>query len=291
MRKAVPYGIIALLLGVLFYQSSEIAKLEAIASASRRVTGKKGDPSRSKDPGSPENAETEREELEQKMADQAAELSKLREENRQLPKLQAEVARLQGLDGTEGSEPGRRMNKAGIPSEEEDPFASAVMSLARAAADLNRQVQSRTAFEIPELQLLEEADWLSIAKNAKYDNDEAIRQTLSKTRQKAKSHFAELATEALNQYYAANNNQPPANPTQLLPFFKDTIDPSILQRYQMIPSAGLGSLPELGPMLISERAPVDRQYDTHFYIGRKGVASFTITPAGSTDPDVTWATR
>lgn len=290
MKQAFPYLIIALLLGAVFYQNSEIAKWEAIATASRRSFGKT-DPYRATGGDQTAGPEAEREELEQKVADQAAEISKLREENQQLPKLQAEMARLQGLEGVEGIEPGKRMTKTTSADEEEDPFAAAVMSLARAAANLNRQVQSRTAFEIPELQLLEEADWLSVAKNAKYDDDEAIRQTLSKTRQKAKSHFAELATEALNQYYAANNNQPPANPTQLLPYFKSTIDPSILQRYQMIPSTGLGSLPELGPMLISERAPVDKRYDTHFYIGQKGVASFTITPSGSTDPDVTWATR
>jgi hypothetical protein len=209
----------------------------------------------------------------------------------QLPKLQAEVARHQGFENADEGQPGSRKIKAGTPAEEEDPFASAVMSLARAAANLNRQVQARPALEIPELQLLEEADWLSVAKNANYDSDDSTRQTLSKTRQKAKSQFAELATEALNAYYAANNNQPPATPAQLQPYFKTPIDPTILQRYQMIPSAGLGSLPELGPVLISERAPIDRRYDTHFYIGRKGVASFTITPAGTTDPDVTWATR
>jgi hypothetical protein len=288
IKKALPYVICGLLVVTLFYQSSESAKWEALANAHEKAAGdavrKHGGAGRKTD------ATPEQQELVDKVAEQQAEISKLRQENSQVPKLQAEVARLQGVEGVEsGLDLAGRMAK--LAAVDDDPFAAAVMALASKAADLNRQVQNRPAFDIPELQLLEEADWLSIAKGADYETEQGIRQTLSKTRQKAKTHFAEMATEALNQFYAANNNQPPASPTQLQPYFKTPVDPSILQRYQMIPSTGLGSLSELGPVLISEKSPVDRQYDTHFYVGRKGVASFMITPAGTSDPDVTWATR
>jgi hypothetical protein len=48
---------------------------------------------------------------------------------------------------------------------------------------------------------------------------------------------------------------------------------------------------EVGPVLLSEKGPVDREYDTHFYIGMKGVASFSLGPTGSNDPDTAWRTR
>jgi hypothetical protein len=221
------------------------------------------------------------------IAEQQKEIGRLRRENSEIPKLRSEVARL-----SVKIEFGPIKQPAKTESEiEEDPFESAVKDLALRAAELNRHMQNLPNFEIPELQMLEEADWLSAAKGADFDSKEGIRKALSKVRQKAKTQFAELATAALNEYFLATKGSVPTDPSQLLPFFKTPIDASLLQRYQLVPSSTVPGLMETGYMILSEKAPVDREYDTHFYIGKKGVASFAIGPTGSNDPDTTWATR
>jgi hypothetical protein len=220
------------------------------------------------------------------LAAQQTEIARLKEANREIPKLREEVARL-AAQSAKSAPPQAK----GETEPAEDAFEAAVKELAARAAELNRHVQNMPNLDIPELQLLEESDWLSAAKGADFDTQEGIRQALSKVRQKAKTQFAELATAAFNDYYAATRGSAPTDPAQLLPYFKTPIDAALLQRYQLVPSSTVQSLMEIGPVLLSEKAPVDRQYDTHFYIGRKGVASFALGPTGSNDPDTTWATR
>ncbi len=220
------------------------------------------------------------------IAAQQTEIVRLKEANREIPKLREEVARL----AAQSAKPTPAQTKTETePSE--DAFETAVKELAARAAELNRHVQSTPNLDIPELQLLEEADWLSAAKGADFDTQEGIRKALSKVRQKAKAQFAELATAAFSDYYAATKGSAPTDPAQLLPYFKTSIDAALLQRYQLVPSSTVPSLMEIGPVLLSEKGPVDREYDTHFYIGMKGVASFALGPTGSNDPDTAWKAR
>ena len=217
---------------------------------------------------------------------QQTEIARLKEANREIPKLRDEVARLAAQSAKSAPVP---MKSEAEPVE--DTFETAVRELAARAAELNRHVQNMPNLDIPELQLLEEADWLSAAKGAEFDTQEGIRKALSKVRQKAKTQFAELAAAAFNDYYAASQGSAPTDPAQLLPYFKTPIDAALLQRYQLVPSSAVQSLMEIGPLLLSEKAPVDREYDTHFYIGSRGFASFALGPTGSNDPDTAWAKR
>ena len=219
-------------------------------------------------------------------ASQHSEIARLKRENSEIPRLRAKIASL-----TEKALPVAQVPPKNETEPAENAFETAVIELASRAAELNRHMQNMPSLDIPELQLLEEADWLSAAKGADFDTQEGIRKALSKVRQKAKTQFAELATAAFNDYYAATKGSIPTDPSQLLPYFKTPIDPTLLQRYQLVPSSTVQSLMEIGPVLLSEKAPVDREYDTHFYIGRKGVASFALGPTGSNDPDTNWANR
>lgn len=220
------------------------------------------------------------------IAAQQSEIARLKEANREIPKLREEVARLTAQSTQ--SAPAKTKDETEPP---EDAFETAVKELAARAAELNRHMQNTPNLDIPELQLLEEADWLSAAKGADFDTQEGIRKALSKIRQRAKTQFAELATAAFNDYYAATKGSVPTDPAQLLTYFKTAIDAGLLQRYQLVPSSTVPSLMEIGPVLLSEKGPVDREYDTHFYIGMKGVASFALGPTGSNDPDTAWKTR
>lgn len=278
-NKAIILSLLSLMIAALGYQ---ILRSPAMTDAPRQPVADKSnhttDLNLSSDFSTP---------AEQQIAAQQTEIARLKKENSEIPELRNEVARLTArIEVGPIKPPAKRETEA-----EEDPFEIAVKELASRAADLNRHMQSLPHLEIPELQMLEEADWLSAAKGADFDSPEGIRKALSKVRQKAKTQFAELATAALNEYFAATKGNTPTDPSQLLPFFKTPIDASLLDRYKLVPSSNVPSLMEFGSMILSEKAPVDRQYDTHFYIGKKGVASFELGPKGSHDPDTTWATR
>ena len=160
-------------------------------------------------------------------------------------------------------------------SEAETPFANAVLSLASRAAELNRYFVSMPDKEIPEIQYLDEGDWLHLAKNANLDTPEGVRKALADARQQAKARFAPMLTSALASFFAANNAQPPISMDQLKPYFSTPVDAATLARYQITtdPSGkqNLGSA-----TTIRETTPVDPQYDSHFQIGVSGWSASTV---------------
>lgn len=160
-------------------------------------------------------------------------------------------------------------------SEGETPFARAVSALASRAGDLNLQFQTMPDKEIPELQYLDEGDWLHLAKAANLDSPEGVRKALADVRQQAKARFAPLLTTALAGFYTANNAQPPISMEQLKPYFSVPVDDATLARYQIVtdPSGKqkLGSA-----TFLSEGPPVDPAFDSHFEIGLTGWSSTSI---------------
>lgn len=161
-----------------------------------------------------------------------------------------------------------------LPSEAETPFANAVLSLASRAAELNRYFVGMPDKEIPEIQYLDEGDWLHLAKNANLDTPEGVRKALADARQQAKARFAPMLTSALASFFAANNAQPPVSLSQLKPYFSSPIDDATLARYQITtdPSGkhNLGSA-----TTIRETTPVDPLYDSQFQIGISGWSAST----------------
>lgn len=159
--------------------------------------------------------------------------------------------------------------------ETETPFANAVLSLASRAAELNRYFVGMPDKEIPEIQYLDEGDWLHLAKNANLDTPEGVRKALADARQQAKARFAPMLTSALASFFAANNAQPPISMDQLKPYFSTPVDAATLARYQITtdPSGkqNLGSA-----TTIRETTPVDPQYDSHFQIGVSGWSASTV---------------
>ncbi|RFC45952.1 MAG: hypothetical protein DVB28_000248 [Verrucomicrobia bacterium] len=160
-------------------------------------------------------------------------------------------------------------------SDGETPFAKAVSALASRAGDLNQQFQTMPDKEIPELQYLDEGDWLHLAKAANLDSPEGVRKALADVRQQAKARFAPLLTTALAGFYNDNNAQPPISMAQLKPYFSVPVDDATLARYNIVtdPSGKqkLGS-----STYISEGPPVDTVLDSHFEIGLTGWSSNSI---------------
>ena len=165
-----------------------------------------------------------------------------------------------------------------LPAPEETPFSKSVLELAVKAGRLNAQIQQHPQWDIPELQYVDEGEWIHFAKEADLDSEAGVSRALSELRKTGKARFADLAREALASYARSNGGQPPSSISQLSPYLPDSVSPALLDRYQLIPanspqrpaSADIG-----GPMILREKAAVDPQYDTSFDIGPVGWTSLS----------------
>jgi RNA polymerase sigma factor (sigma-70 family) len=152
---------------------------------------------------------------------------------------------------------------------------------------------------IPELRLLTEEDWLDLAKEplghsaseVNLNDDAVARLVFSSIRDKAKDKMERVLSRALEGYADANNGQLPTDTLQLQPYLMNThflgparaiqipegsIDSTILQRYEVLQTGKLADMPQ-DAAIISEKAPVDTQYDSQLQVGRFwwGLASGT----------------
>ncbi len=228
-------------------------------------------------------------------ADLAVQLETLQTERQatstKVAALEAEVRQLKKELAAQGTNPAAQTPKqkdaarqaaeagAGADAPAEAPFAKSVLDLALKAGRLNAQIQQHPELDIPELQYLDEGDWIHFAKEADLDSDAGVRKALADLRQRAKDRFAPIAMQALSNYAAANGGQPPLSLSQLASYFPASTDQASLERYNLVaanstqqPAApGIG-----GPMILREKGVVDSQYDTRVDIGPTGWTSIGV---------------
>jgi RNA polymerase sigma factor (sigma-70 family) len=190
------------------------------------------------------------------------------EANRQLAALQAENERLRrdAADVVRLRGDVERLRDS-ISRSNNDPSSSAAKSWLARVSQLKERLQQTPGAKIPEFQFLTDQDWLNAAKGD-LNTDEDYRRALSGLRGAGESAF--ITTElqpALNQYAQANNGQFPTDISQLQPFFNSQVDDSILQRYGVTPASAVGNIGGGGDSVITQIAPVDRDYDVRFYLG------------------------
>ncbi len=200
----------------------------------------------------------------------------------ELPNLRGEVTRLRAIEQQVGQ------LKASAASSN-DPFTQSVLALTQRAGELNQLLQRMPDKKIPELQFLTESDWLTVAKDASLQSDTDVRQALSKLRNLGKEKFGIYAAHALDKFIAANNGQLPTDASQLKPFFEVPVDDQALQRYRVLQTGEADNLK--GPWALSEKAPVDREYDSHLYVGPHGASGSFGTDGGGNDGPDAWVTR
>src|SRR5204862_4048111 len=111
-----------------------------------------------------------------------------------------------------------------------------VLAMMARALDLHQHLEQMPDKKIPELQLLTENDWLSAAKEAKFDADTDIRKALSNLRKLAKDRLP--IDSALSSFTRANNGQLPTDLSQLKPYFTSDLDDAtldaVLARYKLL---------------------------------------------------------
>jgi hypothetical protein len=150
----------------------------------------------------------------------------------------------------------------------DDPFTQSVLALTQRAGELNGHLQRMPEKKIPELQLLTENDWLSVAKEVSLQSEADVRRALAELRNVAKHKFATYALQAVDKFIAANNGQMPTDVSQLKPYFDVPVEDAMLQRYQVLPPGDGSSLQD--NWVMSERVRVDPDYDRYLYKRKYG---------------------
>jgi hypothetical protein len=142
------------------------------------------------------------------------------------------------------------------------------------ADKLKQRFEQTPEAKIPEMQLLDQEDWLAAVKDRHLDSDPEYRRAMSALRLAGENKFSSLLQPALSKYLQANAGQFPADVSELKPYFESAVDDAILQRYAIllakeVPRLGLG-----GDWIITEKAPVDEEYDSRIGIGPNGHGAY-----------------
>jgi hypothetical protein len=212
----------------------------------------------------------------------------------ELPKLRGDLARMRAQQRSPaGSNP--------AVLDPNDPMVQHFMEAKAKADRIAQYLEQMPDKKIPELQFLDENDWLNATKSAKFDTDADVRKTLSHLRSIAKNNLP--MGRSLYSFVHANNGQLPTDMSQLKPYFiqavtdsssyhwrgaqspqDDAMVDSILARYKVLRGGNANDYPA-DTWFIAEKAPVDRDYDTRM---KSGLGTSTIISTGlgeAGDPD------
>lgn len=229
------------------------------------------------------NASEERDLLSSRVGGIASEKTQLEQE---VSALRTEIAKI--------ASDGRAKTASDAPDPKDSPFAQHLRQLIDKAAVLDKRFAELPQRAIPELANLTAGDWLKVAESADLQSEDGLRKAMSDARRAGKKRFLLETIEALKAYQSANSNQLPSSTTALEPFFRAGVDRSALARYQVrqVPEASSDGQLTKGQMVLDEIAPVDHQFDSHFYVTAQSYYSF-IYGLGydSGDPDKTWIQR
>lgn len=173
----------------------------------------------------------------------------------------------------------RRLSPAANAVTASDTVLEAQMKDWLAQLDRLRQfIAQRPNLKIPELAFLTDEDWFSVATDGRLVTDEEVRRAAAHLRRRAENFGGHKLMSALNAYLKANDGKLPDTPLDLAPFLDPSVDPSLLQRYEILHTGKLSELPPRDQSygLVAVRSPIDVEYDTFW---RVGVSGFTATTA------------
>jgi len=131
---------------------------------------------------------------------------------------------------------------------------------------------------IPEMDLLDDDDWIGLARDARFDNDAEMRTVSSAVRSEAKGKFSSRLAQALRAFVKAQNGLLPQDPLALASYFPKPVDVAILERYEMTNSGSASEVFGAG-WVIQEKNPVDAQFDTRIRVSTSGTVS-QLAPGG-----------
>lgn len=122
---------------------------------------------------------------------------------------------------------------------------------------------------IPEMGLLSDSDWIKVAQQTTSTDPDNLRASRSAVRRAAMVAFSNAIRPALAAYLAAHGDALPPTVADLLPYFTQPVDPTALDRYEIISADQLRPAPNgrNSQLLIRERLPADIEFDALFTFG------------------------
>jgi len=218
----------------------------------------------------------ERDETKRQLAMAQQEVEGLRRATAELPKLRGEVLRLR----TDAQEQAR--SRPADDKMQNAPTEAAAKSWLSRVNLLKQHLEQAPGARIPELKFLTEEDWLDVARD-RLDTDIDYRMALSRLRGAAERRFGSVLQAALKQYQQANQSQWPTDLSQLQPFSESPLDAAALQRWEIAPAERVPNVRLGGDWILTQKAPVDEEYDQILVYGSSGNGStgFRTRPAAS----------
>jgi RNA polymerase sigma factor (sigma-70 family) len=266
LQKTIITSVLATAVGASLYEASRASAARAEAEEARRQQ-------------SPMAAQVsqlteERDEALKRLDATVQDLAQSRRSIEELPRLRAENSRLRG-DLQSLAQP-KAANPESVPaSQTETELKTWLERVQSLKSHLARSPQN----SIPEMQLLTEQDWLNAAKG-KLDSDDDYRSGMASLRNAAQGKFASKAEPALANFLKANNQQFPADVSQLQGYFDPPLDPAILQRYTIRSADTYPNVRVGDGWVITQNSIVDEDRDSRVVIGANGYGSFDALSSG-----------
>lgn len=147
------------------------------------------------------------------------------------------------------------------------------------AGHLRQLVESVPELNIPEMQLATEEDWLDAAKQP-METEEEYRQALGKLRNAVIGRFVDVARQAILRFKEKTGEPFPTDPAQLEPYLERSLGPAVWQRYEVQPASAMPMMKMGGDWVLTQKGPVDEEYDSKFVVGPYGMAATSYRGLG-----------
>ena len=189
-------------------------------------------------------------------------LAALRDDNERLNRNTAELLKLRGEVGM------LRSDARNSKQVEDDPVVQKAREWKAKETKLRQLFDQKPDQRIPEMQLLADEQWLSVAQNADLDSPRGIRLAMSRMREVAILNFATSIQQALHTYMNANKQKLPDNPSQLSAYFKPPMNgaDSMLLRYEMLSEDAKSNAAFNGASII-QNVLIDKSVDNALIVG------------------------
>jgi len=205
-----------------------------------------------------QQAQQERDEAISKLTAMQAQTGQVNAGAAEILRLRAEVARLRS-EAQVAAKPGAS-----------NPTESAAMTLVYRVAQLKQRLEQVPEARIPEMQLLDEEDWLAVVKGRPLETDIDYRRALSALRSAGEGKLVTAMQKALRGFAQSNNGQFPTDVAQLQSYFDSPMDAAILDRWMVAPGKTVPSV-GVGEIIITQKGPaIDEVFDSRRVLGSGG---------------------
>lgn len=148
-----------------------------------------------------------------------------------LDALQAELAALRQAAATRARDAAQtRTEEAAIAQE---PTVSATVAWMERLELLKTLIKARPEAAIPELEFLQEEDWLAAAQSPLHTEGD-VRRALAELRSLAESRFGSKSKDAMKKFTQTHGAEIPDDPLELLPYFDPPVPPAIFARWRIL---------------------------------------------------------